>query len=466
MKTNHAMRILAGGAVLLAALAGCSDMLLGIADSSLPTVQTGPLSDNPTLDTGFGSSGYVTFGTGEGVSALKVAPSGSIYALVRRADANNQITYVVRKYDARGTAVTAYGENGEAVVNTAVAYSSASTGSGDLWSLFFEIDSDESTYVGMETDMGDFVIKFTPAGVPDTSFFNDGYATVKTGELPGSFNQGNISNYVTVGNDVIYFAPQFAVATDYKRRVAAMDAGAQYLSGFGGAAAGLNVYDLFSSAYPAGVNGINNPPFMALDPQGNLVGAGTLQNTTDGGNFPHVFKLSAQGQAVTSFGNGGSYTLQSNLSTQLAITEIPPVFADDGSLYVNVRMSGANPQRQFILRLTTAGAPDPNFGTDGLAELTVEEYYNLPLFADSVGVYVMIQGSGNNSPSFLPSSRLVRYKLDGTIDSAFGGDGAITGAELGSSFVGAGPRAVVKHGNGLVIAGSFGTDDYRIVRLR
>jgi uncharacterized delta-60 repeat protein len=161
---------------------------------------------------------------------------------------------------------------------------------------------------------------------------------------------------------------------------------------------------------------------------GNLVVAESLDVS---GNFVVKFrKYSPSGALVSSFGTGGVLTIDkssgSSAEDAYDIAEL-----SDGSLIATytVRSFGGMSMstESFLLKLTSNGAIDTSFGTNGYATISNSSSVNIRnvevLSDDSVIVLV------NSYSQMVMSNGLVKFTTAGAADSAFGTSGTLTLSE-------------------------------------
>ncbi len=164
------------------------------------------------------------------------------------------------------------------------------------------------------------------------------------------------------------------------------------------------------------------------------------------------------------------YTVTGGLSTSLAVGE-----SDTFTIRLDTVMAGTNAgdvsfcvndadENPFNFRITgivlAPGDLDPTFGTGGIARASypsMEPPYSMPIQADGkiiLAGYTYVSGGGNDFS-------VVRYNVDGTLDTSFSGDGWVT-TRLSTSEDKAHSAAIQSDGK-IVVAGVSG-NHFALVR--
>lgn len=195
---------------------------------------------------------------------------------------------------------------------------------------------------------------------------------------------------------------------------------------------------------------------VAIDSQGRVVVAATLEGQLSGG-LPRaikVFRLTAQGQPDPGFAGGGEVTLPVAGDTYLGGLVID---AQDRPIIAGT--SGDLTSSQIALvRLTTAGAPDPSFSGDGQSVAPLPALIAGPqvsgLAIDAAGGLLAsgIAYSGGGVRTFF----VARYSSGGDLDTSYGAGGW---RQIGASAAGARELSGIAAlpGGGAFVAGFDGT---------
>ncbi|CAA9423007.1 MAG: hypothetical protein AVDCRST_MAG64-3004, partial [uncultured Phycisphaerae bacterium] len=161
--------------------------------------------------------------------------------------------------------------------------------------------------------------------------------------------------------------------------------------------------------------GENQAAYAAtLLPDGSFVTAGAL-----GGDML-ITKYKANGTVDTKFGDGGRAVIDAGAADDVAYSV---AVAPDGSIYVGGRSDGSF----AFAKVTADGTPDTFFGTRGVSLFALGTGQNVigGLGVQPDGKVVGVGAAG-------ASVAVVRLNADGTEDAAFGTDGSVTVARLGT----------------------------------
>ncbi|HEY9692375.1 MAG TPA: DUF4347 domain-containing protein [Oculatellaceae cyanobacterium] len=369
-----------------------------------------------SYDNTFGNYGYgkvtIDFGSNEIAKTLIVQSDGKILVA---GDSNGQV--IIARYLSSGISDTSFGNNGKV---TAV------LPSGDVTN-YIALQADgkivavSSSYNSATSTNDIFLTRINSNGTSDTSFGN--YGQVIT-------NLGGFENKVNV-----------AVQADGKIVVAAWsDSGSQPQIGvvrynsngtldntFGGGD-GIVLTPLLSSNASSSTNNLS----LAIDGSGRIVVATNTYNNTNDNII--VVRYNSDGNLDTSFDSDGitNNDLGNNSydrATSLALQSDGNIVVV-GSIYQNLNEDIA------IVRYlggvsSGSGQLDASFG-GGDGKVTTdfgfyERVEKLAVQSDGKLVVLASTSSGNN---------LIRYNLDGTIDTSFGGNGSI--AYIGSNSIASG----------------------------
>ncbi|MGW0707064.1 calcium-binding protein [Streptomyces sp. NPDC002643] len=163
---------------------------------------------------------------------------------------------------------------------------------------------------------------------------------------------------------------------------------------------------------------------VAVQPDGKIVVVGRHQETDDefaGCCWFTVARYNADGTTDTTFGGGDGWVspgLAGGAEDAAGVAVQP-----DGKIVAGARAGG-----EFaVVRYLTDGTPDSSFGGDGVVTTSLSDdpavgatARDLALQTD--GKIVMVGDVGRTSFDFA----LVRYHPDGSLDTTFGGDGKVT----------------------------------------
>ena len=146
---------------------------------------------------------------------------------------------------------------------------------------------------------------------------------------------------------------------------------------------------------------------VTIEPDGKLLVAGTVDGKAA------LARLTADGVLDTSFA-GGYVSLGAGTPIGIAVNAAGIVVAADGGS-----------TRAILYRVDLAGAPDPSFGTNGVAADTLDAPTGGPgetvsaFFLDSQGRHLLV-----SAPNDAGGATVVRETADGARDATFGNAGA------------------------------------------
>jgi uncharacterized delta-60 repeat protein len=159
---------------------------------------------------------------------------------------------------------------------------------------------------------------------------------------------------------------------------------------------------------------------MTLQPDGKIVLAGSLDN---GGTYEFlVLRFNPDGTLDTSFDGDGRVTT-SIASGHDIVRDVQ--IQDDGKIVVSGRSHNGANYDFSVVRYNVDGSLDTGFGTGGMVTTPIgsgdDHGEGLALQADGK---ILVTGSSYNGTD--TDFALVRYNADGTFDTSFDGDGKVT----------------------------------------
>ena len=293
------------------------------------------------------------------------------------------------------------------------------------------------------------LLRYNADGTPDDSFGTNGVANVDVAtydQLRGVFVQST-GDYVVVGS---------SVSGHWAASLARFGADGILDTDFGNASSnsGGTVYANNGGKITAYFNNTDNGfQAAALQSDDKIVVAGYFNASP---NDIIVVRFTADGAIDTSFGSGGKYNVSLGTVTE-SVTAID--MAPDGS--GDILLAGYANNDFFLMRLTSAGAPDNGFGTNGVVYTdfgsTVDRPSSMTVMPDGGSYKILVAGTYNDGNDFA----LARYNADGSLDTSFDIDGKLI-TDLGSSYDLATSVVVDTDGNILVSGRSNG--DFVVVR--
>ncbi|MFM9455055.1 calcium-binding protein [Streptomyces europaeiscabiei] len=198
---------------------------------------------------------------------------------------------------------------------------------------------------------------------------------------------------------------------------------------------------------------------VAVQPDGKIVVVGRHQETDDefaGCCWFTVARYNTDGSVDTSFGGGDGWVspgLAGGAEDAAGVAVRP-----DGRIVAGARAGGLF----GLVRYLPDGSPDPAFGGgDGVVTTSLSDTPGVGATARDLalqpdGKIVMIGDVGQTSFDFV----LARYNPDGSLDTTFGGDGKVT-TDLGGYNWG---EAVVVQSSGKIVASGWTGGRFTLVR--
>jgi len=343
-----------------------------------------------SLDTAFGVEGKVTTdfnGQGEEISGIALMPDGRIVAAGTTAFKSNM--FAVVRYTFDGSLDTGFGMGGRVV-----------TGSQYL-ATAVALQSDGKIVV-VGTDLFGFIsfllVRYNPDGSLDSSFGVGGIVVTMGGDFDvwRSVALQSDGRIVVAGGDVL-----FTILGRY-------NANGSLDTSFGGTGIVVNGFS----------NNRDSDAFaVAIQPSnGRIVSAGSVSTDYPDSDFALVRCL-ADGSIDSTFGSGGQVTTDfpggADSCNALAIQ------ADGKTVAV-----GGNKRDFALARYNPDGSLDISFGNGGrvITDGGLDLARAVALQADGK---VIVAGSGGRQNS-LSDFALARYNADGSLDSTFGNGGIVT----------------------------------------
>lgn len=407
------------------------------------------IAQDGSLDTSFGTGGIVTTTVGA-VDFLNLA--GNAYPVAIQSDGKivvagksyNGLNYdfgIVR-YNDNGSLDTTFGTNGKVI-----------TDFGNDLPKSIAIQSDGKIIVGgvnfSSSTVKFALVRYTTNGSLDTTFDTDGKVTT-------SFSSGDCHAY------------SLALQSDGK--IVLVGDGRNGSGALGFATIRYNTDGSLDTTF--GTNGKVSTVFgtagstndtanaVAIQNDGKIVVAGLSYLQTPGVSRFAALRYNTDGSLDTSFDNDGMLTTSfgafNDEATSLAIQ-------NDGKLVIGGNSSLAqNGAEIFALaRFNSDGSLDTTFDSDGKLTTLIGTFTN--------GLYsTLIQGDGKILVAGYSNSlndnvfTIVRYNIDGSLDTSFDSDGIVNAISDGSTYAGAYSLALQNDGK-IVAAGKL-ENSFAVVR--
>ena len=410
-------------------------VMAGLGLTGILLVGVAPVGAAPgDLDTTFSTDGKVTtdIGTTDAGRAVAIQADGKI-VVAGFAQISGNYEFAVVRYGTDGTLDSSFSSDGIATVDVS---------SGQDFAYALAIQTDGMIVVGGATGVGgantEFgLIRLTSSGILDTGFSAD----------------GKIEFGVGVGDDVL---TGLAIASDGD--IVAVGYGSNG-SNFDFAVARLTSAGVLDTAFDTDGKvlvaigaGADYGHAVSIASDGDIVVAGVAHNGTD--DDVAVVRLTSAGALDTAFDSDGKLTVAIGSGNDLGRAV---AIATDGDILVAGTSHNGTNEDMAVVRLTSAGALDTAFDSDGKATVAVgsgdDEARGIALLAD--GGIVIAGESSNGSNDDVAVARLTAA---GALDTAFSTDGKVTVA-VGSG-VDVGYAVAISSNSQVVVAGtSAGSDD-------
>ena len=226
-------------------------------------------------------------------------------------------------------------------------------------------------------------------------------------------------------------AAKVAYATDSSGStpcVAGTPTSTSALVSFDSAFAGDGAYDfsgqLASSSYTGAAAGPNGSLYVAAS-------EGTEYSLTPTNSLTRVYRFLANGTLDSTWGNSGVASIDISASATNSERPSDVLVLSDGSVVVGIRSTtfGSSMTVELKLaKLTSAGALDATFGTNGLASIASgSSSVMLRTFVEGPArtIYVGKSTMTGNYPNMVTTYGVIKLSALGVVDSAFGTNGEL-----------------------------------------
>ena len=410
-------------------------VMVGLGLAAMLLVGVGSVGAAPgDLDTTFSTDGKVTtdIGTTDAGRAVAVQSDGKI-VVAGFAQVSGTYEFAVVRYGTDGTLDSSFSSDGIATIDVS---------SGHDLAYAIAIQTDGMIVIGGATGVGgantEFgLVRLTSSGTLDTGFSID----------------GKIEFGVGSGDDVL---TGLAIASDGD--IVAVGYGSNG-SNFDLAVARLTSAGVLDTAFdtdgkvlvPVGA-GADYGHAVAIASDGDIVVSGVAHNGSD--DDVAVVRLTSAGALDAAFDSDGKVTVAVGSGDDVGRAV---AIASDGDIVVAGTSHNGSDEDMAVVRLTSAGALDAAFDSDGKVTVAVgsgdDEARGIALLAD--GGIVIAGESHNGSNDDIAVARLTAA---GAMDTAFSTDGKVTVA-VGSG-ADAGYAVAISSSSQVVVAGtSAGSDD-------
>ena len=389
---------------LLASIATAMICFAAVIPASSVSVLASGIADG-TLDTTFGTNGKVTTDIGRGDHdygrSVAVQSDGKII-VGGESTISGQMDFSVVRYNTNGSLDTTFGNNGAVTTDF----------NNDEDSLLFitEQVSGKILAAGYSGAWGSrrFVLaRYNSNGSLDTTFDGDGkvIAATTTSDTVGSIALQSDGKIIAAGYR--------SVNNELDISVLRYNQDGTFDTTFDTDGIVTTNVSTFDEAYS-----------VALQPDGKIIVVGTSPIAGQG-DFT-VLRYNTNGSLDTTFdgetGTNGNGIVTTDVGNNLDYDEANSVTVQtDGKIVVAGRVYLGGPNDFAIARYNTNGSLDTTFSTDGKATADM----NLNDYAESVVVQSdgkVVAAGWTNVKDFA----VVRYNANGTLDTTFGTDGKLT----------------------------------------
>ena len=379
---------------------------------------------NGSLDTTFSGDGRTTtevyfFSTDNGRSIIQQADG----KLVVGGDSYNShsINFALARYSANGSLDTTFDGDGKLTTAfgsyDAFAYSTIQQADGKLVAAGYN-------FTGSSRDFA--LVRYNSNGSLDTTFDGDGKLTTGFG---------------AIGNGDDDYGYSVIQQADGKLVAAGNSGGAFALARYNSNGSLDTSFDGDGKLTTAVGTSYDSANSLIQQADGKLVAAGS---TTSGG-YKHfaLVRYNANGSLDISFDGDGKLTTA--VGTRDYANSV--IQQADGKLVA----AGVSDYKFVLVRFNSNGSLDTTFDGDGkLTVSTISEAYSVIQQADG-----KLVASGRSSTGINDDFALVRFNLDGSLDTTFDGDGKLTKA-FGSGNENA--YAVIQQADGKLVVAGYATD--------
>ncbi|MUG95782.1 tandem-95 repeat protein [Scytonema sp. UIC 10036] len=161
---------------------------------------------------------------------------------------------------------------------------------------------------------------------------------------------------------------------------------------------------------------------VAIQSDGKIVVLGYAENSTSFGFEYALARYNIDGSLDNSFGIGGK--IITNISRNNNSTNQLVIQPDGKILVAGASYSGNNSNDFLVARYNLDGTPDSSFGSNGKVTTPIgtdnDEGYSVAIQADGK---IVVAGSTYNGSSH--DSALIRYNVNGSLDTSFGNGGKV-----------------------------------------
>ena len=384
--------------------AGPAALVILVLAAIIPIVAVSVAGADPgDLDPTFGTGGTVVsdFGGDEGARGVAVQPDGRIVVAGTGCGGD----FLVARYDADGSPDPTFGMNGFRCIDIGA-------GSADQGEDMLLVGDGRMIVAG--TSEGQFaLVRLDGNGNPDPSFGSggkrtyafDGASQLRDAALAPDGGVVMVGETTTPGCATAPVTPGQTVGVGVVRTLpeGAPDPG----------------FDFDGRLVVADTNSVQRGLAVAVQPDGAVVVGGRTSSCSRVSIDPLVFRLTAGGAPDPSFAAATS-VFEPGPTPPRTSPSSPTARSSSPSTPSSAATQPAHDDAFTVVRYNTDGTADPSFDGDGAATALFGEGTNAtPAAVALQGGDIVVGGSVDGDFA------LARFNPDGTLDTAFGGDGTV-----------------------------------------
>ncbi len=325
------------------------------------TITVVGLDTDGNINTSFGTNGTLTIphGTGAGQASCIIEQADGKFLVGGWARNSSKDEYVVARISADGVLDNSFGVDGLATGS----FSSSSFAEDEIAAIGLLSDGKivvtGRSYGGLSDDA--FVGCFNPDGSLFTDFGTNGFSIIDFGTSPPS----EVATALAIdANDNIFLGGTSSLGFNIEDQLFVMK-----LNNLGTPDASFgDAGKVFHAVDPDVIAGLND---IAIDAQGGIVTGGGAFNTYELDNNFFLTRFTSAGVLDNNFGNNGQVIIQRNSNESIFDLEI----LSSGDI-IAAGSTGGFASGMAIVRFSSTGLQDPNFGTNGWAITQVGSTFN------------------------------------------------------------------------------------------
>jgi uncharacterized delta-60 repeat protein len=420
-------------------------LLAGTSDYNFAVVR---YNTDGSLDTSFNSTGKVLTDLGSRSTdyafAIAVQSDGRIL-VAGHSNASGLNDFAVVRYNANGTIDTSFGSAGKVLTDLG-------SNSWDIASAM-ALQSDGKILVAGYSDgsgSNDFaLVRYNTNGTLDASFGSSGKVLTDLG-----VNSADYIKAVFVQSDgkILVAGPSNASGSD-DFAVVRYNTDGTLDTSFN--STGKVLTDL-------GLGSNDQANSIIVQGDGKILVAGT-SNASGTDDFA-IVRYNSDGTLDTSFGSGGKG--RTDIGASSSDQAYALVMQSDGKISVAGQSNASGSDDFALVRYNADGTLDASFNSTGkvLTDFGAGSYEYASAIVKQVDGKIIVAGSSNASGS--DDFAVTRYNVDGTLDSTFGSAGKVL-TDIGSSSTDWTSAIAVQSDGKILVAGTSdasGSDDIVVVR--